>query len=82
MENSYRFFRNSSCKYFPCHKLPAENEFNCLFCYCPLYSLGQECGGIFTLTDSGVKCCADCHLPHLPQYYDTIMQKLEEMSKR
>ena len=37
MTNSYRFFQNKECEYFPCHKAENEEEFNCLFCYCPLY---------------------------------------------
>lgn len=36
MENSHRFFENKECRYFPCHK--NLEEFNCLFCYCPLYT--------------------------------------------
>ena len=80
MENSHRFFANSSCKYFPCHSLPGEGEFNCLFCFCPLYSLGENCGGIFTMTDNG-KCCMDCYLPHTPQHYDIIIEKLGEMAR-
>jgi len=80
VENSYRFFRNNSCKYFPCHQLPQEVEFNCLFCYCPLYALGEDCEGLFTHTDDGLKCCAQCHLPHLPDYYDTIINKLGELA--
>lgn len=36
MENSHRFFENRECKYFPCHK--GLEDFNCLFCYCPLYN--------------------------------------------
>ena len=36
MENSYRYFKNEKCKYFPCHKVEKETDFNCLFCYCPL----------------------------------------------
>ena len=37
MENSYRFFENKDCKYFPCHQ--GLTDFNCLFCYCPMYQL-------------------------------------------
>ena len=36
MENSYRFFENKECQYYPCHK--GIENMNCLFCYCPLYS--------------------------------------------
>ena len=34
-ENSYRFFSNRECQYYPCHE--GIEEMNCLFCYCPLY---------------------------------------------
>ena len=79
MENSYRFFSNHECKYFPCHKMPNDNDFNCLFCYCPLYFRGDKCGGNFKYSkDKGVKNCTDCHLPHLPEYYDTIVLKLKQ----
>ena len=43
MENSYKFFENKDCKYYPCHK--GLDKINCLFCYCPLYTLGKACGG-------------------------------------
>ena len=81
MENSHKYFCNHSCKYHPCHTVPDGTDFNCLFCYCPLYFLGDTCGGIFTyreLKDGIVKVCMDCHLPHLPEYYDTVLQKLKE----
>jgi Zn-finger protein len=79
MENSYRFFNNQSCKYFPCHKMPGKEDFNCLFCYCPLYSLGDGCGGDFTYNKTKtVKICMDCHLPHLPEFYDVIVERLSE----
>ena len=80
MKNGHKFFSNDKCKYFPCHKIPdsAGNDFNCLFCYCPLYFLGDKCGGNFKYTGKGVKNCADCHLPHAPEYYDVILSKLKE----
>ena len=39
--------------------------FNCLFCYCPLYALGEKCRGNFTYTKSGRKNCKNCALPHV-----------------
>ncbi len=42
MENSYRFFENKECQYYPCHK--GIENMNCLFCYCPLYSR-EHCPG-------------------------------------
>lgn len=81
MENSYRFFNNKDCKYFPCHKIENSDEFNCLFCYCPLYLL-EECGGNYKMTN-GVKDCSDCLIPHRPKGYDHINKVLgEEISRR
>ena len=44
----FSFFSHKKCEYFPCHKGADPEEFNCLFCYCPLYALGKDCGGNFT----------------------------------
>ncbi len=78
MENSYRFFRNTACDYFPCHKVEKEDEFNCMFCYCPLYFL-EECGGNH-LDNDGVKDCSYCIIPHRPKGYDYINNKLIEQN--
>ena len=59
---SYRFFRNTDCEYFPCHKGADREKFNCLFCFCPLYALGENCGGNFRYTEEGLKDCSNCHL--------------------
>jgi len=75
VENSHRYFKNHACKYFPCHTEPSDGEFNCLFCYCPLYPT-DECSGNFSHTAKGIKMCMDCHLPHIPDYYDVIIEKL------
>ena len=58
------FFQNRACPYFPCHDGVDEREFNCLFCYCPLYTLGPACGGNFSYTARGRKNCTNCTLPH------------------
>ena len=41
----YTFVQNRDCEFFPCHEGIAAEDFNCLFCYCPLYTLGEACGG-------------------------------------
>lgn len=85
MENSYRFFQNRDCQYFPCHKVQNEDEFNCLFCYCPLYALGDRCGGNCTYTEKEIKNCSNCTLPHSPKGYDYILAKfgpLAELAKQ
>lgn len=58
------FFTHRGCAYFPCHEGVDPDRFNCLFCYCPLYALGDACGGNFTYTEKGVKNCKGCNLPH------------------
>lgn len=63
-EHQYPFFTHTQCAYFPCHKGIAPEDFNCLFCYCPLYALGEDCGGIFRYTEKGHKDCTACTLPH------------------
>ena len=74
MENNHKFFSNKECKYFPCHTMPENGDFNCMFCFCPLYFLGNKCGGNFKYSgDKGVKNCMECHLPHTPDYYDIIV---------
>ena len=60
----YDFFQNTQCEYFPCHKGADPATFSCLFCYCPLYALGPDCGGNFRYTASGVKSCKECPIPH------------------
>jgi len=83
MENSHKFFKNIKCKYFPCHEISDNDNFNCLLCYCPLYFLGDKCGGNFKYDDANnVKNCIDCHLPHTPKYYDVIVLKLKEVRKK
>ena len=82
MENSFRFFCNSDCKYLPCHEAEDGEPFNCLFCYCPLYPLGENCGGNFKISGADkIKNCEDCLLPHRPDYYDAVMKKLVDAHK-
>ncbi|MGN0792613.1 MAG: cysteine-rich small domain-containing protein [Christensenellales bacterium] len=76
MENS-RFFANKACPYYPCHG-DADN-FSCLFCFCPLYALGESCGGDYKYTDSGVKDCSNCAIPHRAENYDYIIKRSVEV---
>ena len=80
MEHSYRFYQNRACEYFPCHKVRNEEEFNCLFCFCPLYALGSGCGGNCSYTKEGIKDCSACLLPHSPKGYDYITDKFKEVA--
>ncbi|MGM9531755.1 cysteine-rich small domain-containing protein [Intestinibacter sp.] len=79
MKLSYRFFNNNKCEYFPCHKTNDPENFNCLFCYCPLYALKDKCGGNFRYTEKGIKDCTNCTLPHKRDNYDYIIGKFQEI---
>ena len=76
---NFKFFQHKTCEFFPCHDVKNEDTFNCLFCYCPLYALGDGCGGNFKYTEKGVKDCSGCGLPHSPGGYDYIMDKFDEI---
>ena len=82
---NYDFFQNSACEYFPCHKCNDPESFSCLFCYCPLYALGDQCGGNFTYTKEGIKDCSGCLIPHRRENYGRIMERMGqviEMAKK
>ncbi len=79
MKNSSCYFENTQCEYFPCHKM-AGDYFNCMFCYCPLYALGDKCGGNFSYTSEGIKDCSNCLIPHSPNGNGHILSKIGEIS--
>lgn len=82
---NYDFFQNTNCEYFPCHKCDDPEKFSCLFCYCPLYALGEDCGGNFTYTQNGIKDCSACLRPHKRENYESIsreMAKIIELVKK
>lgn len=80
MGPNYKFVQNSKCEFFPCHEMKDEEKFNCLFCYCPLYMMGDDCGGNYKYTVGGVKDCSKCLLPHTKDVgYDHIQTKMMEV---
>lgn len=81
MKNSYKFFCNKECEWFPCHSTLTPEDFNCLFCYCPL-SAYLDCGGNYTILDNGWKDCSNCMIPHNPEGYDYIVRKLVEYNDK
>lgn len=72
---NFSFFTNTRCAYFPCHTGIAPEQFNCLFCYCPLYALGDRCGGNFCYTETGIKDCSHCTIPHRPGGYEYVLER-------
>lgn len=76
MQNSYKYFENKNCQYYPCHE--NMTQLNCLFCYCPLYTL-KNCPGNYKyihIQKKVIKSCEECKFPHKPENYDVIMQIL------
>ena len=75
----YAFFQNRECEFFPCHKGADPENFNGLFCYCPLYALGRKCGGNCSFTESGIKDCSGCLVPHRRENYGRIIARFGEL---
>ena len=78
MKNSFAFFENKECQYYPCHE--GLEELNCLFCYCPLYFL-PECPGnreVIQRKDVIIRSCMNCDYPHRPENYGEIMRILQQ----
>ena len=78
---SFSFFSNKSCEFYPCHPVAEGMDFNCLFCYCPLYMLGRRCGGSFTSLEHGVKDCSRCLLPHRRENYGLISESFQKIAQ-
>ncbi len=64
------------CPYFPCHDLD-ENNFSCMFCYCPYYDRKSKQGGCLNENGTGeyfyykkngktlkIWDCSNCIYPH------------------
>lgn len=79
MKNSYRFFKNKECDYFPCHE--GLDNFNCLFCYCPMYHV-ENCPGnpVYKEKDGKhLKICTNCTFPHKAENYDKIIEVIKRL---
>ena len=77
----FKFMSHRECEFFPCHKCANDENFNCLFCYCPLYALGDRCGGNFKYTEEGIKDCSDCMIPHSRKAVDYINERFDMISE-
>lgn len=75
----FSFFTNRECEYFPCHEGADPEDFNCLFCYCPLYVLGDRCGGDFFYSGNGRKVCENCLFPHKRDHYPAVVSRYQEI---
>ena len=81
-ECAYSFTQHRACEFFPCHKTNHPEDFNCLFCYCPLYALGRECGGNFCYTEAGIKNCVNCMFPHRKENYDRVIARFGDIVRK
>lgn len=75
------YFCNVECEYFPCHSGMDKEGFNCLFCYCPLYTK-VSCPGnpqyVTGMAGQRIKDCSQCSFPHIPDNYDRIVAALTD----
>lgn len=78
-ECRYSFFQHTACEFFPCHETAHPEDFNCLFCYCPLYALGRRCGGNFVYNEKGFKDCSNCMVPHRRENYEYIISRYRDI---
>ena len=78
----YAFFANKECECFPCHEKADKENFSCLFCYCPLYALKDECGGNFFYNEKGYKDCSNCLVPHKRENYGFMIEKCKMLCDR
>ena len=75
------FFEHKDCPWYPCHQ--NIEEINCLFCYCPLYTL-PDCSGnpewksMGENSDTRIKSCANCTFPHRRENYERLMDTIRE----
>ena len=77
----FSFLQNTKCEYFPCHITMAEDmdDFNCIFCFCPLYQL-KNCGGVYVKLGNGHRDCSACIKPHRKENYGAIIERLQNAS--
>lgn len=74
---NFKFFSHKQCEYFPCHEGILEDDFNCLFCFCPLYYL--ECEGNYrVIKRKKIKDCSACSIPHNRYNYNYIIFKIKK----
>ena len=80
--NSYKYFENRDCKYYPCHETKGEKGLNCLFCYCPLYHLDNCPGNPSFIEKTGrqIKVCTACTFPHEEENYEKIVRMLSALN--
>jgi Zn-finger protein len=52
-----------------------------MFCCCPLYALGDKCGGNFVYLEQGIKDCSKCNIPHTEAGYQHVFSKLRMVSE-
>lgn len=80
MSENYKFFQHKECEYFPCHKVKDDKDFNCLFCYCPLY-FTDECEGNCRYIGK-IKDCSNCMIPHSKNAYEYIVGKIIDINNK
>jgi Zn-finger protein len=74
--------REDHCKFFPCHKGINPEDFDCTFCYCPIYPCGiKETGGKWITGNSGdaIWDCTGCNIIHRKDVVKKIKSKIRDI---
>lgn len=62
-ECRYSFFQHTACEFFPCHETAHPEDFNCLFCYCPLYALATGAAATSAMSATASRIAAPVSCP-------------------
>ncbi|MCR4590459.1 MAG: cysteine-rich small domain-containing protein [Lachnospiraceae bacterium] len=84
MMNTFKYFENRECKFYPCHEMGDKGGVNCLFCYCPLYFM-KDCPGTYHYVEKGgkkIKSCVDCTFPHEEGNYGEMIKKINDLIQK
>ena len=80
MSEHYKFFPEQALRIL---SVPQDQEHGHIqlpfLCYCPLYALGENCGGNYKYLENGIKDCSNCLVPHSPKGYDYVTSKYSEI---
>ena len=76
----YSYFSHKNCEYFPCHKGADPENFNCLFCYCPLYALGKTAPNASFLTEEKISDMLQVNIASLRKLYGSSGKNKKQAS--
>jgi Zn-finger protein len=74
--------KGKDCNYYPCHDGIIEEEYQCEFCFCPIYpcNIEKTGGKIISGRDgSQIWDCSDCIIVHEKENFNKIKKGLHNI---